>query len=137
MTGCSRIHTLRGDQFCAAAAFFQDFLTFRFNFLLADLSLSLSPEARCPVVFPGGSTFSITSCSVYLCTLSSFLAGRLVIQSNSRAAMLRISPVLKESLLHVAPCVFSDWVCTYQHGTFSFPIIFPPSLSLYPPFLSS
>lgn len=50
--------------------------------------LSLRPEARCPVVLPGGSTFSITSCSVYLCTYSLVLAvktGRLVIQADSRA----------------------------------------------------
>lgn len=61
--------------------------------------------------------------------LSPLETWRLVIQSDW-SIMLQINPGLKEPLLHLALCIFSDWLYTY------YPIILPSFLSLHPPNIS-
>lgn len=150
----AHVSTLQVGTSCILPVFFNFYSNFYFyllqKFLLAFTRfysrlhhllslLSLYPEAKCVAALPGWPAFSITSGSVCSCTLFHVCpvkTGRLVIQSDWRGVMLQIRPLLKEPLLHVAPCVCLDWVCPYHHRTFSFPsIIILPPISLPPPYL--
>lgn len=114
-----------GTGFCAAAAFFQDFLTLHFHFLLAALSLSLCPEAKCPVAFPGGSSFSIISFSVCLCTFSLFFGCQ--DWEISYSVRLKSSHIADKSCAEGAPSPRSS-VRFLRLGlylsTFLFPLLF-------------
>lgn len=82
---------------------------------IAALFLSLCPEAKCPVAFSGGSTFSITSCSVCLCTFSLQISHSIRLKSH----------VADKSCAEGAPSPCSSVVFKigFVRGTFSFPLL--------------
>lgn len=152
MTGClcPCIHTLRGYVSSCRFPFNYYYYLLRQFFVAlphchsrhcnAALSLSLCPEAKCPVAVPDGSMISITSWSVCLCTFSLLFGCR--DWKISHSVRLKKSHVVDKSCAEGAPSPRSS-VCFLRLGLylstrniFFPPIIIPPSLSLQPPYIS-